>query len=510
MRPVRTWLSASATAGSTRSAHGSVPCAACAAASPATVPGTPTARCPSVEDAASRPAYISRHAPLGACSRKSQLVAVPSARRRTRNPPPPRLPASGETAARGERDGDGRVDRVPAPPEHGEPGLARLRVPRDHHPLPGGVVEGVRPDRPARERGGRCPRGRRRNEERCGDNGEDCNRSSHPPSGLWIAAGARARPPPRTKRGQRVAGASPRRLSSGYRLFPSVEKFPAHQPIPWDALSQHPPSHEPLDPHDDGRGRARRPRRADRVPALKLHVCPLGAPLGISPRAARFCRGRRAVRARDGVDGRSVAGAGAGGRYPPAVLPAPRAAPMTGLDWTIVVVVLASTLGLAALFARRASQGTDQFFAGGRAMPWWLAGTSMVATTFAADTPAPRHRSRRRHRHLGQLDLVERGARRHADRVFLRPAVAAERGADGRRVRRGPLPGGAGPLAPRDQGRLLRAVHELRRDRGGWPSRWRRCSRCCSRTSPSSGGRRSRWAGRRSGRRSWSWASSCS
>ena len=60
---------------------------------------------------------------------------------------------------------------------------------------------------------------------------------------------------------------------------------------------------------------------------------------------------------------------------------------MTGLDWTIVAVVLASTVGLASVFARRASRGTDQFFAGGRSMPWWLAGTSMVATTFAADTP---------------------------------------------------------------------------------------------------------------------------
>ena len=76
-----------------------------------------------------------------------------------------------------------------------------------------------------------------------------------------------------------------------------------------------------------------------------------------------------------------------GEQYPLAALPALSGRPMTGLDWTIVVVVLASTLGLAALFARRASQGTDQFFAGGRSMPWWLAGTSMVATTFAADTP---------------------------------------------------------------------------------------------------------------------------
>ena len=60
---------------------------------------------------------------------------------------------------------------------------------------------------------------------------------------------------------------------------------------------------------------------------------------------------------------------------------------MSPLDWVIVAAVLALTLGLAARFARRASRSTDEFFATGRSMPWWLAGTSMVATTFAADTP---------------------------------------------------------------------------------------------------------------------------
>jgi Na+/proline symporter len=60
---------------------------------------------------------------------------------------------------------------------------------------------------------------------------------------------------------------------------------------------------------------------------------------------------------------------------------------MSPLDWVIVVLVLGLTIGLAARFARRASRSTDEFFATGRSMPWWLAGTSMVATTFAADTP---------------------------------------------------------------------------------------------------------------------------
>ncbi|WP_412067242.1 sodium:solute symporter family protein [Rubrivirga sp. IMCC43871] len=60
---------------------------------------------------------------------------------------------------------------------------------------------------------------------------------------------------------------------------------------------------------------------------------------------------------------------------------------MSPLDWAIVAAVLLLTVGLAAVYARRASKSTDEFFATGRSMPWWLAGTSMVATTFAADTP---------------------------------------------------------------------------------------------------------------------------
>ena len=60
---------------------------------------------------------------------------------------------------------------------------------------------------------------------------------------------------------------------------------------------------------------------------------------------------------------------------------------MTPLDWIIVATTLAATLALAAVYARRASRSTDEFFGSGRSMPWWLAGTSMVATTFAADTP---------------------------------------------------------------------------------------------------------------------------
>lgn len=60
---------------------------------------------------------------------------------------------------------------------------------------------------------------------------------------------------------------------------------------------------------------------------------------------------------------------------------------LTALDWTVVAVygVLALVTGL--WFARRAGRGTDEFFLGGRQLPWWLLGTSMVATTFSTDTP---------------------------------------------------------------------------------------------------------------------------
>ena len=57
------------------------------------------------------------------------------------------------------------------------------------------------------------------------------------------------------------------------------------------------------------------------------------------------------------------------------------------LDWIIVVVSLLICFGPALFFGRRASRSTSEFFGSGRAVPWWLAGLSMVATTFSADTP---------------------------------------------------------------------------------------------------------------------------
>ena len=60
---------------------------------------------------------------------------------------------------------------------------------------------------------------------------------------------------------------------------------------------------------------------------------------------------------------------------------------LEALDWTVVAAygILALVTGL--WFARRAGSGTDEYFLAGRSMPWWLLGTSMVATTFSTDTP---------------------------------------------------------------------------------------------------------------------------
>ncbi len=57
------------------------------------------------------------------------------------------------------------------------------------------------------------------------------------------------------------------------------------------------------------------------------------------------------------------------------------------LDWILIAGYFLFALGIAFYYTRRAGKDTSEFFLGGRNMPWWLAGTSMVATTFAADTP---------------------------------------------------------------------------------------------------------------------------
>jgi SSS family solute:Na+ symporter len=57
------------------------------------------------------------------------------------------------------------------------------------------------------------------------------------------------------------------------------------------------------------------------------------------------------------------------------------------IDWVIVVVSVLICFVPALFFGKRAGKNTSEFFASGRSVPWWLAGLSMVATTFSSDTP---------------------------------------------------------------------------------------------------------------------------
>jgi len=60
---------------------------------------------------------------------------------------------------------------------------------------------------------------------------------------------------------------------------------------------------------------------------------------------------------------------------------------LRALDWLIIAGSLMICFVPALFFGRRAGRNTSEFFASGRAVPWWLAGLSMVATTFSSDTP---------------------------------------------------------------------------------------------------------------------------
>jgi len=60
---------------------------------------------------------------------------------------------------------------------------------------------------------------------------------------------------------------------------------------------------------------------------------------------------------------------------------------LTILDWIIIIAYFAMTIGVGLRFSSRAGQSLSEYFVSGRSLPWWIAGTSMVATTFAADTP---------------------------------------------------------------------------------------------------------------------------
>ena len=57
------------------------------------------------------------------------------------------------------------------------------------------------------------------------------------------------------------------------------------------------------------------------------------------------------------------------------------------IDWAIIAGYFAVSLAIGLYYSKRAGKDVAEYFLSGRDLPWWLAGTSMVATTFAADTP---------------------------------------------------------------------------------------------------------------------------
>jgi Na+/proline symporter len=60
---------------------------------------------------------------------------------------------------------------------------------------------------------------------------------------------------------------------------------------------------------------------------------------------------------------------------------------LNNLDWGIIIVFFAIVLSIGWIASKTAGKDTSEFFLGGRGMPWWLLGISMVACTFSADTP---------------------------------------------------------------------------------------------------------------------------
>ena len=60
---------------------------------------------------------------------------------------------------------------------------------------------------------------------------------------------------------------------------------------------------------------------------------------------------------------------------------------LAGIDWLILVVFVAAIIAIGLIVSKTAGRSSAEFFLGGRSMPWWLLGVSMVACTFSCDTP---------------------------------------------------------------------------------------------------------------------------
>ena len=65
----------------------------------------------------------------------------------------------------------------------------------------------------------------------------------------------------------------------------------------------------------------------------------------------------------------------------------PEVASMHWIDWAVVAFFLLSMIGVGVYFSKKAGENVDSFFVSGRSLKWYVAGASMIATSFAADTP---------------------------------------------------------------------------------------------------------------------------
>src|SRR4051794_29170091 len=60
---------------------------------------------------------------------------------------------------------------------------------------------------------------------------------------------------------------------------------------------------------------------------------------------------------------------------------------LAAIDYAVVIAYGALIFAVGLWFAKRGGESVDSYFVSGRSLPWWLAGASMVGTSFAADTP---------------------------------------------------------------------------------------------------------------------------
>ena len=60
---------------------------------------------------------------------------------------------------------------------------------------------------------------------------------------------------------------------------------------------------------------------------------------------------------------------------------------LAAADWIFIVWYFILSIGIGLYYSKRAGKSTSEYFLSGRSLPWWLLGTSMVATTFSSDTP---------------------------------------------------------------------------------------------------------------------------